>query len=193
MLFCYHVLGEVSLPDPGFTPYYDKAFFETIKHYHENCPLNINLMSTKQWYTVLLEDQVLMSQVADQASPSLIPARVEILHPAVNWKKTWRLARIPGLDSDLTSFLFKLVHCLLPTQDRIFRLGGTEGDNPGLCKLCSIEVETPEHAFFYCNQSRVTGLGLLGYVQSIVPGLTPEAALSLELDIEFNSMSSSMS
>ena len=43
MLFRYHVLGEVSLPDPGFTPYYD------------NCPLNINL-----------EDHVLMSQVADQ-------------------------------------------------------------------------------------------------------------------------------
>ena len=99
-------------------------------------------------------------------------------------EEAWRLARIPGLGIDLTGFIFKIVHCLLPTQDRIFRLGGTEGYTPGLCKLCSTEVETPEHAFFYCNHSRVTGLGLLGYVQAIVPGLTPEAALRLELDIE---------
>ena len=168
ILFRYLVLGEVSLPDPGFTPYYDKTFFDTIQHYHNNCPLNIAHMSTKQWYTALLEDQVLMSQEDDQALPTLIPARVETLHPAADWKKIWRLTRTVGLGSDLTGFIFKLVHCLLPTQDRISRLGGTEGDNPGLYKLCTSEVETPQHAFFYCEKSRVTGLGLLGYVQASV-------------------------
>ena len=120
ILFRYHVLGEVSLPDPGFTPYYDKTFFDTIQHYHNNCPLNIAHMSTKQWYTALLEDRVLMSQ----ALPTLIPARVETLHPSADWKKIWRLTRTVGLGGDLTGFIFKLVHCLLPTLERISRLGG---------------------------------------------------------------------
>ena len=113
---------------------------------------------------------------------------METLHPTADWKKIWRLTRTVGLGGDLTGFIFKLVHCLLPTLERISRLGGTEGDNPGLCKLCYSEVETPQHAFFYCEQSRVTGLGLLGYVQTSVPGLTPKAALRLELDMKLSEM-----
>ena len=30
-LFQYHVLGDTSLPDPGFLPYYPQSFFQTIK------------------------------------------------------------------------------------------------------------------------------------------------------------------
>ena len=32
ILFRYHVLGEESLPNPGFLPYYDEDFFSTIKY-----------------------------------------------------------------------------------------------------------------------------------------------------------------
>ena len=179
VLFRYHVLGEDSLPDPGFTPYYDKAFFTTLQHYHDNSPLNIALMSTKQWYTALLEDQVLLSLDEDHATATLIPARVEGLHPTADWKNIWRLTKTTGLGSELSSFLFKLVHCLLPTQDRISRMGGMQGENQGVCKLCSSDVETPVHAFFYCEQSRVTGLGLLGHVQAAVLDLSPKAVLRL--------------
>ena len=42
-------------------------------------------------------------------------------------------------------------------------------------------METPVHAFFQCRSSMLTGLSLLGYVQSLVPDLSPEAALRLEL------------
>jgi hypothetical protein len=138
-------------------------------------------MSTKQWYSVLLEDQVLKSQADDNTPPTLIPVRVESLHPSTDWSETWRLARIQGLGSDLTGFIFKLVHCLLPTQDRVSRLGGTDGQNPGLCNFCSEEVETPLHAFFQCQHSLLVGLALLGYVQVLVADLSPEAALRLEL------------
>ena len=47
ILFRYHVLGENSLPDPGIPPYYDRDFFATIRHYHENSSLNVSLMSLK--------------------------------------------------------------------------------------------------------------------------------------------------
>ena len=180
-LFRYHIQGETSLPDPGFTPYYDKNFFETIRHYHETCPLNIEVMTTSQWYSVLLEDQVLMAPADTNTTPTLLPVRVEALYPLTDWSLTWRLARTKGLGSDLTSFLFKLVHCLLPTQDRVSRLGGSVDRNPGLCHHCTLDVEDPVHAFFLCHHSRLAGHMLLGYVQKMVPDLSPEAALRLEL------------
>jgi hypothetical protein len=61
LLYRYHVLGETDLPNPGYPPYYDQVFFETICHYNQNCPLNISVMSIKQWYQVLVEDNVLMT------------------------------------------------------------------------------------------------------------------------------------
>ena len=61
MLFRYHVLDESSLPNPGFPPFYDSEFFKTIQHYHLNSPLNVGVITTRQWYRILLEDQVLQS------------------------------------------------------------------------------------------------------------------------------------
>ena len=72
---------------------------------------------------------------------------------------------------------FKLLHCLLPTQDRIIN-----SENPGLCQLCHAEVEDPPHAFFYCPYSRTAGAALLEYVFSTCPSLSPEACLRLELE-----------
>ena len=172
-------MGEISLPNPGYTQYYDQTFFSTIQHYQENSTLNIALMTTRQWYKVMMEEQILMSQDDDSQPPVLAPVRVESLHPHSNWGETWRLARIQGLGSDLTGFIFKLVHCLLPTQDRVSRLDGTDG----VCNFCE-ELETPLHAFFECQHSMLSGLALLGYVQVLVPDLSPEAALRLELGIQ---------
>ena len=80
-LFRYHVLGEVSLPDPGLPPYYDRNFFDVIKHYHQNTSVNISMMSTREWYKVLLDDQVLMTEQADLSPAHLIPIRVELHDP----------------------------------------------------------------------------------------------------------------
>ena len=85
VLYRYHVLVEDSLPNPGFLPYYDQQFFSTIKHYKQNCPLNISVMSTKQWYKVLLEDKILMQTAPDGVSQTLLPVRVELLCPSMDW------------------------------------------------------------------------------------------------------------
>ena len=86
--------------------------------------MNTSIMSTKQWYTSLLEDTVLMHQPIIV----LLPVRAETLIPNSNWTRTWQLVRTKGLGSDRTSFLFKLVNGLLPTQDRVARLGLADGD-----------------------------------------------------------------
>ena len=132
-----------------------------------------------------MEDQILMTPSDDtNIVQSLVPVRVEILHPSNNWQLTWRLARLRGLGSELCSFLFKLLHLLLPTQDRVHRMAGRIGQSSDLCKLCGVEVETPVHALFYCGHNRVTGHVLLGYAQNVVPSVSPEAALRLQFDLE---------
>ena len=176
ILFRYHVLGEVTLPNPGFLPYYDQEFFSTIKHYKQNCPLNITVMSTKQWYRALLEDRVLM-QAADNGSPqALLPVRVELLSPASDWQAIWPLSRTKGLSSEQCAFLFKLLHLLLPTQDRINRIT----DEPGLCKLCKTDIEDAHHALYSCQFSHGAASTLMSYLQITVPDTSSQSMLKLD-------------
>ena len=181
ILFRYHVLDDTGLNDPGMPPYYDDQFFKTIKHYHEHSPLNIAVMSLKQWYTVLMEDNVLMSPATDNSPQCLLPIRVELLSPTIDWPNTWRLIRVKGLSSELSTFIFKLLHCLLPTQVRVARLGAAANPTPGLCLHCQLEEEDATHAFFSCPHSNIAGLALLGWVQGAVPDLSPERAVQLQL------------
>ena len=102
------------------------------------------------------------------------------ISPGTDWPLTWRLARLPGLGSELTSFLFKLIHNLLPTQDRIGRIAADPGGIGGLCQLCQGDVEDLLHSFFSCPKSAVAGLTLLGHAQTFFPLRTPETALRLE-------------
>ena len=137
LLFRYHVMGETSLPDPGFTPYYDRDFFDLIVHYKNNSTLNITTMSTKEWYTMLLEDKVTMNPADENSAASLIPISIETLNPDTDWSVVWNIVRLKGLGSDLISFQFKMVHRLLPTRQRVARLGLDEGQ-AGLCLHCTV-------------------------------------------------------
>ena len=171
-------MKELSLPDPGFTPYYDKEFFDTILHYKEISTMNISAMSIKQWYSTLMEDQVQMNPANGDHPAALIPVRPENLHPNSDWSQIWLNMRTSG--SELSSFLFKLLHGLLPTQDRVVRIGMADNGLPGVCLHCRASTETLQHCFFECPDSMVVGLALLGYAQAVVPDLSPEAALLLD-------------
>ena len=185
ILFRFHVLGETSLPDPGFTPYYDKEFFALISYYKNNSDMNIATMSIKEWYTVLLEDKIIMSPANENSAAALIHISIETLHPDTDWPATWSLVRMKGLGSDLISFQFKMLHRLLPTRQRVARLGLDEGQ-AGLCLQCRREVEDCVHCFFDCPQNMVVGLALLGCVQQLCPGLSADAAVRLELGVRLS-------
>ena len=138
-LYRYHVLGEHTLPDPGFTPYYDKEFFSLIQHYKASTSLNITTMSIKHWYTMLLEDKVLMSPATQEEPAALLPIRAESKHPNTDWTQVWEITRTRGLGPELISFQLKMLHELFPTQERLARLNLNE-DNPGLCLHCRLET-----------------------------------------------------
>ena len=65
LMFRYHVLGDSSVPDPGFLPYYPPAFFQVIKYVHLETPLNALSMSISQWARVLTEDGLTMEWFGD--------------------------------------------------------------------------------------------------------------------------------
>ena len=44
-LYRYHVMGELDLPNPGFTPYYDQEFFRLITHYKTHGTMDISTMT----------------------------------------------------------------------------------------------------------------------------------------------------
>ena len=178
-LYRYHVLCEHTLPDPGFSPYYDKDFFSLIQHYKTTCPMNISTMSIKQWYTMLLEDKILMSPATQDSPAALLPVRAESRNPNTDWPQVWQIARTRGLGPELVSFQFKLLHELLPTQERLARLGLNE-DTPRLCLHCRLEAEDQAHCLFECTKNMGVGLALLGCVQQLLPDLSVESAVLLD-------------
>ena len=99
-----------------------------------------------------------MSQEDNNSVPSLLPISPELLHPTSDWPGIWARARTKGLGSDLSAFIFKLLHQILPTQERVQRILGNGRQGPtGLCMVCHQEHEDLPHAFFLCQQSLVVG------------------------------------
>ena len=79
-LFRYHILNDRSLPNPGLPPYYNDSFFSTIRRIHNETPMNIINMSLKQWYQILLEDNVITRETDDKRE--LIPGRAKLSTPS---------------------------------------------------------------------------------------------------------------
>ena len=137
-LYQYHIEDRHDLPDPGYTPYYDKNFFQVIKEVKENSPLNPLFMSVKEWYRLLLEKYVTMREVDDEGRRELIPCKIEEREPDRVWLDSYSLSRLPGLSPDNKSFLFKLLHTLLPSRQRLHHL------TPAANHLCWCREGVPE-------------------------------------------------
>ena len=81
---------------------------------------NINTMSLKIWYKHLLEVKVTHTESEDTSV--LIPCRVERLAPVIDWGMSWRAVCVPGLSPVMRSFLWRMLHDILPTQERLHRM-----------------------------------------------------------------------
>ena len=121
-----------------------------------------------------------MAPPTENSPAALLPVRCETISPDTNWSSTWCLLRSCGLSSNISSFLFKLVHLLLPTQDRVKRLGADRDNAAGCCLLCGAEDDIL-HDFFSCPHTCTAGLAILGWAQTIVPNLSQKSALRLEV------------
>ena len=98
--------------------------------------------------------------------------------PHNDWQLSWKMCRMRGLNSEMISFNFKLLHRLLPVRDRLHQI--TPATSP-TCTLCTDSCpETLQHALLSCTYNGGTGQVLLSTLQRFFPALTPEKILLLQ-------------
>ena len=119
-----------------------------------------------------------MLEGGDQ-SRQLIPCRVETKYPENDWESIWSRARLQGLGPELVSFLFKVLHDLLPTQERLSRT--SPGEN-GMCKLC-VENAQELHALIRCPANQGIGEAVL-LCLPIQNDVQDQHVLQLQLDLD---------
>ena len=122
-LYCWHVEGIRSIPDPGRPGYYSTEFFDAIRAIKDEGLLRLSSMTIGTWYKALLEKYV-THEVDQNGFQFEITSRSERTNPNIDWKAVWSISTIPGLDSVDNSFLFCVLHDLLPTQERLHSRGG---------------------------------------------------------------------
>ena len=113
-LFHWHVDNLRSIPDPGKPAYYTAEFFNAIKAVKEDGLLQLKSMSIGMWYRALLEKYVTKEE-DDNGFLYSVKCRAERVHADLNRETIWSFSILPGLNSDDSSFLFKLLHNLLTT------------------------------------------------------------------------------
>ena len=140
-------------------------------------------MTEGQWYRILVEQNVTMEE-SDTGEPKFIACRVERASPWTDWEISWRLARLPGLGPEQSSFIFKLLHQILPTQERVSRT------SPGTNSFCKHSectgqsVEDISHCLVHCRGNDGTGMKILESARTVAPGQTVEQFLQLDLGVE---------
>ena len=182
-LYDWHVVGVRAIPNPGRPPYYSEDFFSAIRSVRDEGLLNPATLRLGQWYRVLLENVVTM-EVDTDGFRFEKRCRIESKYPEVDWERTWSLAFTPVLPSADYTFLWKMIHNILPTQARLCRILPNV-TNP-TCTLCmSQETCDLSHVFFTCSSSREVGQWLLGVTRHYVATtVVPEQIILLNLSIE---------
>ena len=183
MLYRYHILDDSSVPNPGFPPYYSQDFFSRVRKVHEESPLNILRMTEKDWYRVLLEDYCTQEKDNNTGERVNIMCRVEKANPQTDWEQSWRLARLPGLGPENTSFLLRMMHDLLPTQERVARTNPRAGAG---CQVqgCAAESDDRAHALVHCLGNTGVGQRVVRCLQSYNPNIDVKAVLRLEISVD---------
>ena len=152
-LYRWHVLEERDIPSPGCPPYYSSAFFNIIKDVHENTPLNVTWITVKQWYRILLEKGVTHTSDDPSTPPLLISSKFELDHPEVVLPAPYLISRKFGLAPEQKTFLFKMMQSLLPTRERLARLGKVQSP---ACTFCQAQEDNMVHLLSCTQGSDVT-------------------------------------
>ena len=108
------------------------------------------------------------------------PCRAELQHSDNDWEHSWKLARLPGLESDQITFLWRLLHNLLPNQNRISKI--LKEKDPS-CKICLNPLDDILH-LFHCSLSRTVGDALQRCLNSLQPDISHQQIVTLALKLE---------
>ena len=84
----------------------------------------------------------------------------------------------------MRSFLWKMLHCILPTQERLHRMNMPNAPSP-LCVQCTEgKLDDIEHALLRCNKIKPGADFLLETLKSEIPDITFERIKYLDFRSE---------
>ena len=168
-----------TIPKPSNNPYYNIEMYNRIKEAVAQ-GFDISSMTCRDWYHFLMSSE--LEEPGPDGEMRLIPSGVEMQMPQNDWTHSWALARTKGLSSSSLSFLWKLLHQLLPTrerQDRILR-----DVNNFICQICNTgEQDTLPHALAMCPGSREIFEWMKAGLDKFSTGLTMEKIMVLDISI----------
>ena len=173
-----NVLEEEPTNILDIPPYFKGDFFPAIRRIHQS-PLNIANIRVKEIYRFLIEE---ITMDTTTQPPTLLPLRVESAFPTNQWDRTWSMARQHKLGPTLTSFLFMMLHKILPTAERLARILPNQSPHCSQCQDRGQFVDTLQHALFDCVSSNVASTTLLLGLQKSIPDITPGTIITLSFD-----------
>ena len=103
----------------------------------------ILFMSTKERQRRLTERSTTHLRDPLSGIPDLIYTNTEKHYNNISWNNAWLFKRTPGLTPDQKSWLFLWSNNLLPTNERLHRVGKQQANT---CSFCN-EIDTRQHIF----------------------------------------------
>ena len=83
----------------------------------------------------------------------------------INWEMTWRALRTRGIPLNVSSTMWRAVHNLLPTKDKMDKISNIQGAERGKCRLCPQITDNIFHSLTQCQNSGPAADFLLKIVQ----------------------------
>ena len=155
---------------------------EHIKSVKDEGLLRISGMSSGMWYKALMENY-LTADIDENGFHYAKHCRIEMKHPNADWDNNWPLARMSGLESADCSFLWRMIHNLLPCQVRLHRILKSV-DSP-LCLLCDAGVVGDLlHSLFFCSFNNGVGKWLIRCLTDHLDYVNPEQLVILDLHLD---------
>ena len=84
----------------------------------------------------------------------------------------------------LCSFLYKLLHQILPTAERVARILPNQSQSCSRCHPVSEVVETLNHALFECPSNHGVGTVLHNGLKKYLPNITTNMILRLDFHVQ---------
>ena len=177
-LYEWFVEENSLMKNPGKSPYFTQDFFQAIKAVKEQESLSIKHFSIGMWYRALLNLYVL-TEKDDDGFVFEKCSKLEQGHSQTSWDSTWNVVCHPSLESADHSFLFCLLHDLLPTQLILAKVLRAHYST-NVCGLCDLQVSGDQlHSFLICPFNNGVGLWLKECMRRSWPALQDTQVLNL--------------
>lgn len=183
-IYQHHILENEQDTPPSLPPYYPIDFLKTIKLAKDRGN-NIEKIKAKDWYEHLINMSTLEEEIQHENGTiewRKIKCKAELKNPEVDWPKIWEQASIKRISSISRGVIWKILHAILPTQERLNRITRT------VMSPAYIQCPTGEtdnilvHCFINCDQSREAMDWLITLIRTMAPGLTKNDMIRLKVN-----------